>query len=489
MTVITFGEWAPDRAPIDNPGVITAKNVYPSSSGFRPVKSLQAATDALTARPRGAIQVTDKDLNVIQFAGDETKLYENASNSWGDKSIGGGYSTGTEEVWEFAAWENKILATNFSDNPQQLTFGAANFSNLTTTLKARHITVIRDFVVFANTFDATDGNKPNRIRWSAFGDETDYIVSASTLSDFQDLKTSQPIERVFGGEYGVIFQKNNIWRMSFVGAPVVFQFDQTIPGIGLMTPGAAVQDGDSIYFLSDRGFYSVLNGTQASAIGSEMVDRFVLDDIDQNNLHRVSSAIDPTTQRVYWAYPGSGNIGGTPNKIVVYDRSINRWSLIEQNVELLWSAGGVATTLEDLDAISSSLDDLGASLDSNRWSGGAAILGAFDTTFKSGSFDGSNMDATIITREFQFNDNARTMLTSFTPIIDGGTVTAKVHTRDKQSDAVTTGSTLNQTSTGRFTTRNNARFHRMEFNLSGTWKHAVGMEVDAKSAKRTGGRG
>ena len=489
MPVIPFGEWTPDRAPIDTPGVTVAKNTYPSASGFRPVQTLTSSTDALDARAQGAIQATDKDLNVIQYAGDAAKLYQNVSNAWTDRSKVGGYSTGSEERWEFTQWENKVIATNFADNPQQITLGASIFSDLTTALKARHVNVIRDFVVFGNTFDATDGNKPNRIRWSAFGDETDYTVSASTLSDFQDLKVSQPVERIFGGEYGVIFQKNNIWRMSFVGAPVVFQFDQTVPNIGLLSPGAAVQDGDNIYFLSDKGFHVVTNGTQARPIGIERVDRFVLDDLDQDNLHRMSAAIDPTTQRVFWAYPGSGNSSGTPNKIVVYDRGINRWSLIEQDVELLWSAGGIGTTLEGLDSISASIDSLTIPLDSRRWTGGAAVLGAFGSTHKSGSFDGAKMTATIKTKEMQFNDGGRTQLTAFTPVIDGGTVTAKTFTRDRQADAVIEGSSLSQLASGRFTTRANARYHQLQFTISGEWDHAVGVEVDRKDIKKVSGRG
>src|SRR5690606_30942078 len=126
--------------------------------------------------------------------------------------------TGDEERWEFAQWKNKCLAVNFSDNPQQIIFGGSEFSDLTSALKARHIAVIRDFVVMANTNDGVDGNVPSRVRWSAFNDETDWTVSASTLAGSNDLKTAE-VSRIFGGEFGVIFQPGAVWRMSFVGSP------------------------------------------------------------------------------------------------------------------------------------------------------------------------------------------------------------------------------------------------------------------------------
>lgn len=484
MPDILFGEWLPDQAPLGNPGCTVAKNVYPSASGYLPVSALTSSTDALDARPQGAIQLTDKDLNVIQFAGDASKLYENESNAWGDKSKVGGYTTGSTERWEFAQWNNKVIATNFSDNPQNRDLGGTTFSDLTTALRARHVAVIRDFVTFANTYDATDGNKPNRIRWSAFGDETDYTVSASTLSDFQDLATGGPVNRIFGGEYGVIFQKENIWRMSFTGAPTVFQFDQTIPGIGLIAAGAAAQDGDTIYFLSDRGFFSVTNGSQVTPIGAEKIDRTVLSELDSNNLHRISCAIDPTTNRVFWAYPGAGS-NGRPNKIVVYDRAINRWSQIEQDVELLWSAGGIGFTLESLSTANPDLDAMTVSLDSNRWKGGAAILGAFDSDYKSGSFDGSPMAACLTTKEVEISSGARTPINSFSPIVDGGTVTGKVITRNSQADAVTEGLALTLRPSGRFTTRANARYHRFELSISGVWDHALGVNIDKKTPRAT----
>lgn len=488
MPVLTFGEWLPDQPAYQNQGVLRAENVFPSASGFLPVPDFTVSTDALDARPLGAIQVRDKDLNVFQFAGNATKLYQNISNVWTDRSKVGGYATASEEVWEFTPWKNKLLATNFTDSPQQITFGASAFSDLTTDLKARHITVIRDFVVFANTNDTTDGEVPSRIRWSAFNDETDYTVDPATLSDFQDLKTA-PVERIFGGEFGVIFQKNSVWRMTFAGAPIVFQFDEVLPGIGIISPGAAARDGDTVYFWSDRGFYQLVNGTQATAIGAERVDRFALGDLDTNNLARISCVVDPSSQRVFWAYPGVGNVGGRPNRIICYDRSVNKWTIINQETELLWPAGGLGYTLDGLDSVNSSIDALPASLDSRRWVGGAALLGSFDGEFKAGFFDGTNKTGTIETRELEIHMGHRTQLNAFRTLIDGGAVTAQVGTRNRQSDAVTLGSVLNQRDTGRFTCRANARYHRFLLSLTGEWEHAVGIQIEPQEARKGGMRG
>ncbi|MEQ8504585.1 MAG: hypothetical protein RIB80_04615 [Rhodospirillales bacterium] len=484
MVTIPFGEYLPDQPAIGNPGVLTATNTFPARNGFKPVQEFSAVSaSALDARPRGAIQARDKDLNVYQYAGDAAKLYQNVAGTWTDRSKSGGYNTGTDERWEFAVWKNKVLGTNFSDSPQQITPGDAAFSDLTTAFKARHLATVRDFVVFGNTDDSTDGKVPGRVRWSAFGDETDYTVSASTLSDFNDLKAS-PVERIFGGEYGVVMQRNAIWRMTFTGAfagqtPIVFQFDEVLPEVGPIAPGAAAQRGDTIYFLSDVGFMELVNGTQERPIGANKVDETVLADLDENHLERVSMVVDPKSKRMVCAYPGSGNTNGRPNKLAVYDRVLDKWSLIEEEVELIWPAGSTGLTLDDLDSISTNLDSFTQSLDNRRWTGGARTLGLFDENFQFGFFDGANnKEATITTGDVEIYGGRRAHLDAFSHLIDGGTVTAEVGTRDSLSDSVTFGASLTETASGRFTTRASGRFHRFRFTLNGAWTDAVGMQFD-----------
>jgi hypothetical protein len=486
MPVFPFGEWLPDQAAYRNAGVTVATNVLPSASGYLPVPGFVATTNALDTRPRGAIRARDTDGNAFEFAGDALRLYQDVGDVWTDRSKTGGYATG--ERWEFLAWKNKILATNFSDSPQQITFGAAAFSDLTTAFRARHIAAIRDFVVVGNTFDATDGGVPSRVRWSAFNNETDWTVSPATLSDFQDLKVGG-VERILGGEFGVVFQADSVWRMTFVGAPVVFQFDEVLPGIGTIAPGAVVRDGATAYFLSSRGFFALVNGSQATPIGANKVDRFVLDDLDVNFLDRISATVDPGSHRVLWAYPGAGNVNGRPNRIVVYDPSLDRWSLIEQELELIWSSGGTATTLEQLDSVSASIDDLETSLDSQMWSGSGRLLAAFNAAFENGNFGGDPMAATIESQEVEIHSGARARLNAFRPLVEGGAVTAQVGTRNRQSDPVTFGAVLSQRASGRFTTRANARYHRVRLNLSGAWERAIGIQIERDEAKRGGRRG
>lgn len=489
MTVIATADWSPDAAALGNPGVGKAENVLPGPTGYKPFPALETFTNALDAYPRGAISATDDALVTYLYAGDAAKLYSLSGSTWSDASKGGGYSTDTEERWEFVRWKDKILATNFSDNPQTIAMGGSNFADLTTAFKARHVAVVRDYVVFANTTDGTDGDQVDRVRWSAFNDETDYTVSSITGSDVRNLNAGGPIQRVFGGEYGVILSEQSTWRMTYTNAPTWFQIEEVLPGVGAIAPGAAAQFGDEVYFLSENGFVRLFGGRERAFIGAGRVDQTVLADLDRDNLHRMSAVVDPQGNRVVWAYPGAGNTGGRPNKLVIYDRGLDRWSYACAEVGLVWRAAGVGTTLEQLDSVSSSIDDLGTSLDSSRWKGDAANFAAFDSENKHGLFSGSPMTGVIETKEVELNPGRRTTLTACRALVDGGATAVRTGTRSSSADAVTWTSAKSPRSGGRIPVRASGRFARFELTVSGEWTDAVGVRVDREDAKPSGRRG
>jgi hypothetical protein len=490
MPVIPVAEWTPDLADLGSPGSTVVTNALPGANSYKPIGAHVSLTDATTNYPRGAIHLLDKDQNVVQYAGDETKLYELVGTSWSDISKVGGYSTATSESWDMVQWKNQVLATNWNENPQEITLsGAGPFADLTTDFRARRIAIVRDHVVVGNTFDVTDNEVPDRIRWSAFDDATDWTVSPTTGADYRDLKGG-PIQRVFGGEFGVIFTETKTYRMDWVGAPVWFQISETLPEVGMIGPDSAARIGDTIYIWSNQGFLAIEAGTGFTPIGAGRVDQFALNDLDDGYLYRISAVADPKAGRIFWAYPGSGSTGGTPNKILCFDKNFNKWSIIENEVELLWRAGGIGVTLEGLDAFSTNIDTLGASLDSSQWKGdGEQLLAAFNTSNEHGFFSGSPLTATITTKEMEINAGKRTMLNAFRPLVDMGSVSAEVGTRSALADDVTYGSTLNQTSTGRMTTRSNARYHRVRMTLSGNWEDAIGVQIDQRDARAVGHRG
>lgn len=377
-----LGEYLPDLPDLDNPGLTRADDVFPTQNGYIPWPSLQAFTGALDARARGGIYARDKDGNVYMYAGDASKLYSINGTSWDDYSKGGGYSLATTENWEFVKWGEQILACSgvngaATNNLQAITMGSTAFADLGgTPPQARHMTVVRDFVVLGNTWDSTDGNVPNRVRWSGINDNTTWAVSSATQADFQDLQGAGGwVQRVTGGEYGLVFQEFSVWRMSYVGTPLVWQFDEVLPGKGTPAPGSVAQFGDMVFFLSQDGFEVVANGARSELIGSQKVDRTFWNSYDSNYPERITATVDPFNRRVYWAYPESGNTDGEPNRILCYDWSLGRWVNSNQNVQQFFVAATDGTDLDAMDAeIASSATELttnGSFASDSDWTKGA----------------------------------------------------------------------------------------------------------------------
>ena len=486
--MIPFAEWLPDLPDYKNPGATVAKNVVPLAMSYGQVRSKSAVSSALGAYARGGIGVRDSAGDSYLYVGTGVGLYQlNASNAWDDvTNTGGAYTTASDGGWEFAKWGEKIIATNFADNPQIITIGGANFADLSgSPPKARHVAVVGNFVVLGNTYDAVDFNVPNRVRWSAIEDEAGWTTGTSQ-SDYQDLLGGGGwVQRIIGGEYGLVFQERSIWRMTYVGTPTVFQFDNIEPELGTRAAGSVIQYGRRVFYLGQDGFYMLMDGTQSMPISANKVSQWFFDDLDSTYEYRISAAVDPEQTLVYWSYPGTGNTAGTPNKLIVYNWTTQRWSYVEIETETLVQMQSYGYTLEDLDAFGD-LDTLPFSLDSRVWNGGSFALGLFSTDHKLAYMAGTALSAVIETGEVQFFPGRKSLLCCARPIVEGSSATATVQigTRDTLSGSVSWTSAASLSADGKASVRAGARYHRIRCNISGGFDHAQGVEFDAKQAGR-----
>jgi hypothetical protein len=462
---IAAGEWLPDLPDLANPGALEAKNVIPWKDSYKPFNDLNAlSVNALGARCQGAYFARDNDGNVYNFAGDATKLYLLQSTSYSDvtRVSGGAYATPSDGDWEMTQWGSTVIAVNGADAAQVITLGNPAFTALGGSPPvARHIAVVRDFVVMGNI-----SGSPNRVQWSAIGDSADWAVSTSTLADFQDLQGDGGwVAKIIGGEIGVVFRERDIWRMTFTGSREIFQFDQIEKQRGTFAPQSVINYGSLIFYLADDGFY-VTNGSGNSIpIGDGKVDRTLLAGLDTEYFFRISAAIDPTNKLVMWAVPFSGSTGN-PNRIFIYNWVYKRWAYAVVDLEVFARYASQGYTLEGLDAVSSSIDSLSPSLDSRVWTGGLMTLAAFNTSHKIGTFSGSVLAATVDTGEVQHYPGFRSNVSEVRPLVAGGASTITVGSRNLQSDSNAFGAATSQNASGTCPVRSNARYHRYRIQSS-----------------------
>jgi hypothetical protein len=486
---VPFAEWMPDLPAFNNPGATTANNVIPRKQSYGPIGALATKSDALTARAQGVAAASNTEGAVTVYAGDETKLYSLAAEAFTDRSKSGGYSTSVDSDWEFTQFGNTMLATNYDDPVQGITVGGTIFSDHFSSSdkpKFRHMAIVGDFVVGGNSNDSTDGVKPNRVWWSGINDSEDFTPSAATQCDFNDLPAGGWVQRIIGGEYGVIFLEREIVRMSYRGSPLVFRFDRVEKRRGTPIPGSVINLGRLVFFISEEGFFA-FDGIQSTPIGVNKVDRQFWDNFDTTYISRVSSAIDPINKLVIWGYPDNNATAGSPNKLLIYNWQEGRWSDADVDHQILGRSLSQGLTLDGLDTLSTNIDTgFLFSFDSRAYTGGEFKLTAFDTSKRYCFFTGNNLAATIETGEFQLSPGKTSHIRSLRPHIDGGTITAAIAPRALQTATATFGTAASINTSGECSLRDNSRFQRVRCSVAsgGTWTHAQGVEVTYVAGSR-----
>ncbi|MGI9490502.1 MAG: hypothetical protein ACR2RF_32335 [Geminicoccaceae bacterium] len=506
---VDFGDWAPDLPDFANPGAIVCNNVLPAANSYLPARDLvDVSLNALESTCLGAVTARDASNNVYVYAATATKLYELLDNTFNDESKAGGYNTATDDVWEFAVWdrEQKVIATNFTDPVQAIDIGkgaSVDFADLITSTqkpKAKHVGVVRNFLVLGHTEDATDGVKTQRVWWSAIGNEENFDPAAATQSDFSDLDTGGWVQKIVGGaEYGVIFQESTIRRMEYEGSPIIFDLPAVDRRRGTPIPNSVVAQGRLIYYISEEGFF-VFNGSSSEPIGVNRVDRTFWAQFDLADRKKVSASIDVLNKLVCWAFPANGgDANGNPNKIFCYKWDTGRWSEIDIDLDWIFQSQNQGYTLEGLDAVSTNIDTLEPSLDSDVWKGGKIYSGAFTTAHKLGSFDGATLQATLDTREQQFTQGRASYIDSVRALVQVEPSSARsagnlgiqiaVAGRDSLEDSVVFDAPVLINAEGLADADNQARYQRFRTIIpaGAQWRHAQGLAVNKSARGRYNG--
>lgn len=488
--IVPFGEWMPDLPALANPGALTVTNAIPKTNSYGPLGSLTAYSGALTARCQGAAAGRADDGAVSVFAGDVSKLYlMDATAAFNDVSRTAGYSVQPEETWRFAQYGNRLIATDWSDDIQTWALGSdSRFANLSSGApRARHVAVVDPgFLMVGNTFDATDGERPNRVWWSAFADPTSWptvgtAAAEAAQSDFNDLPTGgwvQALIGAVGGAAGLVFCDTAIYRIDYEGPPTVFRFTNIERARGTPAPNSVVNIGPFAAYLGEDGFY-LCDGAQSRPIGNGKVDKTFFANLNQSYFHRIYAAADPINKLIFWVYPSTSSSDGNPDACLIYNWETGLWAKAAFDCEFLFRALSTGYTLDGLDSLGYTIETLPFSLDSRVWTGGRIILGAFDTAHKLSFFTGDNLEATIDTGEFESNglltycDGARVL-------VDGGTPTFSVGYRNTPQGSVTFTTASSAGDDGIARQRISARYMRGRIVIpaGSSWTHAIGIQPE-----------
>lgn len=493
-----IGEWLPDLPDFKNPGSPNVRNVYARTPiSYGPVASPQVYSTALTARCQGAAAFFDNLGNVNLFAGDATKLYRLVAGSvaWTDVSKLGGYSIPDDAQWQFTLMNGFVIANNYNDPIQYFDLASSTlFADLSAAApRASYAAVVKNFLVAARTFDATDSDQPQRVWWSALNDPTNWptpgtTAAAQVQSSFNDLLGDNGfitgIVGNLGNADGAVFMEKATYRMNFSGPPETFDFLPAEGVVGCVAPGSIVPYGNRAYFLGPDGFYA-FDGSASEPIGANKFDKTFYADLDQTYITRVVGTADPINRQIIWAYPGQGNVNGVPNRLLLYNWQLKRGTIVDMECETIARMLSVGYTLDELFTILGySLDTLPAPLDSRVWTGGALLLGIFDSAHKLNYLTGANLAPLVDTTEIQPFPGRRWRCTGARPLVDGGVPSVAIGRRETLQAAVSFTDPVALNALGSCPVRTSGRYGRARITLpaGSDFGHIQGVELDGDQA-------
>lgn len=490
---INFGEWLPDLPFYQNAGLVEAKNAIPVDKAYKDYITLSTSGDALTTTAMGAFAAINTAGDSFIYAGEASRLLVRNGTAWTTLNAAATtYNTASDGYWRFTQFDNLIIATNYADTIQAMTVGGATMGPLGvlgTAPRARQIAVINRFVMAGDT-DIVGGTTPHRVQWSGINTPTNWptpnTVTARALQAGEQVLPAilGPVTAIGTGEFAApIFQARGIHRFTYIGGDVVWQVNTYETTRGCWFPQSMAQVGNFYYFIAADGFY-VTDGNIVTAIGNAKVDKFFLADCDQTYRERVTFAIDYVNKCVVWSYPNFSATNGQPNQLIIYNWAESRWAHAEDTMQLLFSSLAQGYTLDQLDALYTSIDVIPLSFDSAVWQGGANTMMAFGTDKKLGTFSGSSAAARFETGEADLNPFGRVFIRGVRPRVTGGptNVTVTIGVRNNQDNEGRSFGTATQrtTRTGVCDFRTMARFASLRCDITGGFDRALGLDIDGE---------
>lgn len=474
MSAYVFGEWLPDQPSSRSNGILEAINVYPGPRGYRPVGQFEQYVPVGPTAFRGAAAFTAPYGENIIIGGTTSNLYKVSSGAWA--SIGSGFNAPEQGRWRFAQFGGLAIATNGSDPMQKIDLTAGKVAPLAGNPPTTKIlAVVKDFLVGG----VIDG-QANQIAWSAINNAEDWGF-AYNQSDYNIMPSGGNVNGLFGGETGLILQRNRITRMDYVGGNDIFTINEISSNFGCVTPNSTIQHGQLGAFLSDNGFM-LWNGAELKAIGNEKVDRYFHRAYGKASWPNMSAAVDIANQVFCWSMG---------DRIFCYHWQGDRWSVINLAAQIIFAGvtRSISITEVDPDVVDeTSLDTAGLpSLDDPKYAGGDRAFYVINSTSVLGRLTGPSMAATLTTPDLEMTPGRIAVVKAVRPDTDAiSGITLAVSSRDRLGDAVSYNNYSSLRANGDMPVRERGRYQRMSLQLGAgaQWTYAQALTPEVTASGR-----
>lgn len=481
MTPLTG--WEPDLDETGPGRVLDVTNVIPTIKGLKGAPSqidAVAGLSALTVQCRGTAILQNTSGTRRHFAGTQTRLYELQSTAW--TSIGGTYTGSSENRWLFDQFGNVSLATNNTEKIQWSTTGS--FTDITAAPTARVVFTMDNFVMALDTNDPINGDRPDGWACSAYQDYTSWTASVTTqATNGRLIGAGGPLTAGARlGPYAVAYKATSIFVGSYVGAPIVWQWER-IPGeIGCIGPEAVCDIGGSHIFVGEDNIWR-FDGTRPVSIADGVVRDWFFNNSSVTDRFKTICKYDRQNNNVWIFFPSQSVSSSTVcDQALVYHLPTRKWGKVAIDIEAVVNFSAPGITWDTLTTLSGTWDGLSTiPWDSQTWLAGGRSLAIFNTSHALKAVTGTSNGGTITVGDVGDDDDV-TMLrrTRLRFSREPTSATATGYYKMGEGKSLTTGNTISMRDSG-FDIRQTGRWHRIAFTLNGEFE-ATAVRHDLASA-------
>jgi len=458
--MIPFLGFLPDVEQTTSGALLEVSNIIPTTNGFRALPSLvDTGVDQIPDPVNSIAEVEKLNASKRLFVGTETRLYEISLTGYTDRS-GATYNCNVDHRWSFAQFGDYTLAANLGDAIQVSTTG--NFAAIAGAPNAKYIAVSDGFIMAVYT-----DTSPDQWHCSAYNDYADWTEAVSTQCTSGRVIGGGAFTGIKAlGSGFVAFKKRNMYIASYVGAPVVWQWDEIEGDIGCESSDSAVDIGDRIAFLGHDDFY-VFDGARNISIGDGVREWFFANS-NPDFRYKTIATYDKVRGNVSFHYCSSNNPSGDPDKTMIYNLRTGKWGH--------YSVGITAAASIFQDSIL--YDDFSTGFGATNWDDLPTDL-TYDSYLNRGSvayvksdgkiytFSGTAGNSTITMNVFG-DDELFTTLSQIRPRFQVAPQTSYIqYSYDNEYGDVFTEKGTYSLIDGRYDLMNSARWHKVKFYFNG----------------------
>ena len=421
--------------------VHTCTNALPGQfpGTFIPFKDFTPISDQMDYVASLSFLATRGDGVRFQFIGTTAAIYliENGTGVANDVSKAGGYTGNVTTYWSFAQYGDRVIATNGIDDVQ--TFDLVLdvlFSDLPGNPPiSKHVWTQGSFVFLGNLINDVDlGAAASGYRNCGIDDPTDWTSSTTT-------QCSAALLNGDGGEItggceisscGLIFQQHNIWRVTYIGSPLIFDVKSFVRQVGAF-PRSILVLNESAYFWEDKGIFSC-DGGSIGSISARKIDSFIKADAITTEMN-ISCAVDVNEEILYWAYQGGSGVLEEDDyddtvvdftRVLAYRVPTQEWTRINQEGSVLGVGLGIAYNLDTIDALAElpafGIDNFTTiSFDNPIYNSTLPVVGCVNGLYW-GTFTGNNKSVGLETKSIRLHPSLRSQVLNVRPIISSNTL-------------------------------------------------------------------